>query len=159
MYKRKEWLDVPIRCDNCKHTNVIYVDNGLIYGRNVGTWPKVWYCPKCKAAVSCHPETYFPMGKMATGETRTARRRAHKHFDKLFNKYKLMKRSRAYAWLARVMGIPKSECHMSYFNAEQCEEVVRLSKEYVRTVKAKPVTLTHRNGRRIPKRGQRRKKI
>lgn len=159
MEKRKEWLDVPIKCDNCNHKNVVYVNNSVLYGRNCGNWPKIWYCKNCNAAVSCHPNSHFPMGKMATETTRKARKRAHKHFDKLFNKHRFMSRTAAYKWLARAMNIPREECHMSYFNVEQCEEVVRLSKEYVRTAKAKTVTLTHRNGRKLPKRGQRRKKI
>lgn len=157
MEKRKEWLDVPIKCDQCGHTNVHYTDNSVLYGNTFGKWSKIWYCPSCKAAVSCHPNTHYPMGKMADSATRKARSRAHKYFDQIFRKYRLMSRSSAYVWLAREMGIKTKNCHISYFNAEQCELVVKLSKAKIKKGRTKSKTVTHVNGRKVSRKGHRRK--
>lgn len=155
--KRFGWRDVPKCCDNCGHTDIKLTNNDVIYGKVHGKWPKIWYCKACGAAVSCHPESKYPMGKMADRETRAARGRAHKHFDQIFNHYRIMGRSSAYTWLASAMGIPRNKCHISYFSADQCGLVVKLSKAKIKQHKKKPATVTHRNGRPVSKRGHRRK--
>ncbi|USL90005.1 hypothetical protein [Vibrio phage vB_VpaS_CHI] len=157
--KREEWLNKPKCCDNCQSPRIVNADNCIIYGRNHGDWPRVWFCRNCNAAVGCHPGTNYPMGKMATSETRQARRRAHKHFDKIFRKHGIMSRTDAYYWLARSMNIPKAECHISYFDAEQCERVVELSRNLIRAAKRKARTLTHTRGRKVSKPGHKRRPL
>lgn len=157
--KREEWLDKPKCCDNCQSPRIVNANNSIIYGRNYGDWPRVWFCRNCNAAVSCHPGTNYPMGKMATSETRDARRRAHKHFDKIFRKHKIMSRTDAYFWLARSMNIPKDECHISHFNIEQCERVIELSRNKIRATKRKARTLTHTRGRKVSKPGHKRRPL
>lgn len=155
--KRDDWLDKPTRCDNCQSPRIVNADNCIIYGRNQGDWPRVWFCRNCRATVSCHPGTNYPMGKMATTETRRARYRAHKYFDKIFRKHKIMSRTDAYFWLANVMHVPRNQCHISHFNVEQCERVVELSRDKIRATKRKPRTLTHKRGRKVSKRGHKRR--
>lgn len=152
--KREEWLDKPKCCDNCQSPRIVNGDNCIIYGRNQGDWPRVWFCRNCRAAVGCHPGTNYPLGKMATHEVRKARYLAHKQFDKLHSKYKLMSRTEAYRWLAAMMGLDRKDCHISHFNLEQCELAEKLSRKRIKSAKKKPRTVTHIGGRKVSKRGQ-----
>jgi hypothetical protein len=94
------------------------------------------------------------MGTMATAPTRAARQRAHKAFDRLFNKTS-MSRSQAYRWLSYVMGIERTSCHISHFNEEQCIKVAKLSREYMTELKKKPAAQVYRKGRKMSRRTNR----
>lgn len=50
---------------------------------------------------------------------------AHQAFDSLWQgDNPKMKRSEAYQWLARTLGIRRDEAHMSMFSAAQCQTVI-----------------------------------
>ena len=156
MNHKKLWKSKPCRCDNCGSKRIACTDNKVLYGKNQGKWPVIWYCYDCKAAVSCHPDSQIPMGKMATQAVRSLRRKAHKVFDKIFKKH-YMTRTDAYAWLANNMSIPRNECHISNFDEKQCELVIYLARQYLSLRKKKPVTISHLKGRKVVRRGHRRK--
>lgn len=59
-----------------------------------------------------------------------ARARAHQQFDPLW-KNGWMKRTQAYRWLARMMGIPVERCHIVMFSEGDCEEVIRICRREV----------------------------
>lgn len=42
-----------------------------------------------------------------------------------------MSRGDAYQWLADQLGIPKSECHMVYFDEDTCDRVRRICDRYI----------------------------
>jgi hypothetical protein len=59
-----------------------------------------------------------------------ARARAHQQFDPLWQRYG-MKRTQAYRWLARMMGIPVERCHFVLFSEGDCEEAVKICRREV----------------------------
>jgi hypothetical protein len=65
---------------------------------------------------------------MATQATKRARVRAHETFDALWQTKQ--QRSRAYAWLAKKMGLEQSRCHIAQFTYEQCQIVIQLVKQF-----------------------------
>lgn len=154
---QKDWLKKPTRCDVCYNPSIEFLNNSVLYGRNSGDWPLIWFCRRCGASVSCHANTDIPMGFMATRETRQARSRAHKAFDKLWIKG-YMDRTRAYLWLSESMGMQRKDCHISHFGVDQCEWAIALVKEKLRRLKLKPKNYTHCRGRKVSKVGARRRR-
>lgn len=155
--EKSDWLKRPDKCHSCGSERIICTENKIIYGSNYGDWPLIWYCYECTSLVSCHPNTTIPMGYMATQKVRQARRRAHKAFDPIHRKYKIMSRTQAYKWLSSMMNIPREKCHISMLNEEQCEQVISLSKEKIKISTKKPRTVTHIKGRKVSRKGHRRK--
>ena len=96
-------------------------------------------CRKCEAFVGCHKGTKTPMGRLASQDLRTAKRKAHFFFDQLWRK-KMEEdnmpqgraRSLAYSWLAEQMGISTMICHIGMFDLGQCEWVVDLCKPFAK---------------------------
>jgi hypothetical protein len=65
---------------------------------------------------------------LATPEIREARKRAKAAFQPLWES-KTMTRTEAYAWLASAMGITNiDECHIGWFDVQQCNRVANLVK-------------------------------
>lgn len=93
-------------------------------------------CDPCDAHVGCHapnPAMGFkgtePLGRMADFALRRAKNNAHRVFDPLW-KLGHMKRSQAYAWLARALGITPEQCHIGMFDIEQCHRAIDACKQY-----------------------------
>lgn len=95
---------------------------------------KTFYqCAPCRAWVGCHPGTDKPLGRLADAELRAAKQAAHYAFDPLWARVmrrdsisKGEARGRAYAWLAKELGIAPEDCHIGMFDPEQCRRVVRI---------------------------------
>lgn len=68
--------------------------------------------------------------KGAPGDPKTMKMRieAHKEFDMLW-KTGLMTRAKAYRWLANRMSMRIESAHIKYFDAEQCDRLIKLSRE------------------------------
>lgn len=112
-----------------------------LYGVEYGP---VYFCEPCYAWVGCHKGTTKPLGIPATQDIRDARRKAHAVFDPLWQSiWKDLKASSAkngrkvpehygkgparrsvYAWLAEHLNIPVDECHISWFNVDECQKVI-----------------------------------
>ncbi len=118
----------PVQCDNCASRRVRLTHNSVLYGRNYGAWPLIWFCDDCNAATGCHAETDIPLGVMATKETRQARKLAHEEFDPIWREKRILSRYKAYEWLAGRLGIPVADCHIGLFNIEQCHKVIDICK-------------------------------
>lgn len=91
----------------------------------------VWVCsnyPKCDAYVGCHPNTDIPLGRLANSKLRELKKEAHKQFDPLW-KSGLMTRNEAYEWLAYMLHITESECHIGMFDEATCNKVIKLCKK------------------------------
>lgn len=106
-----------------------FVSGDRVYGRT-GPWSNMrfWYCAPCKAWVGCHKRNSKygfigdePMGRLADYELRRAKRILHSVFDPLW-KHKWMSRGVAYKALAKAMGLPAKDCHIGYFDLNQCRE-------------------------------------
>lgn len=122
----KNPLPRPTHCNVCNSQSIRLTQNSVLYGRNYGKWPLIWFCNVCKSAVGCHPDTDIPLGLMADQPTRQARKLAHDAFDPLWRDRKIFKRGKAYTWLAKQMQLTVDKCHISQFNIEQCNEVISI---------------------------------
>lgn len=90
---------------------------------------KFWQCQPCDAYVGCHaPNIGYgdgtrPLGRLADASLRSAKQKAHEVFDRLWMRQKNRgaARKRAYAELAKRMGIKVEDCHIGMFDVEQCK--------------------------------------
>lgn len=121
-------LPAPTTCPHC-NSRVELVNNEIVYGRPYGDWPWMFLCTAaaCRAYVGLHPFTDIPLGTLADKRTREARQRAKAAFNPLWSSATHKRRdarSKAYAWLARQLGIKMRECHIGWFDVATCERVV-----------------------------------
>ena len=127
----KHSLPIPTHCDNCCSVNVQFVNNEIVYGKSVGSWPYAYYCADCRASVGCHPKTKIPLGRLADWATRQLRSRAHNEFDLLWrNGY--MSRDKAYKWLAQALEIDVTQCHLSQLSKDQLKDTITLTSTYIK---------------------------
>lgn len=119
----KDWMPPPERCPYCDG-RVRLVDNAEIYrGRSYGDWPYAYLCKPCDAFVGLHPDTDLPLGTMANGELRHARKTAKSLWMDV-TKAAGLNRTKAYAWLAEQMNIPKAECHFGHFDLKRAKQAL-----------------------------------
>jgi hypothetical protein len=88
----------------------------------------IYRCAPCDAHVGCHPGTTNPLGRLANANLRKLKMAAHAVFDPLW-KSGGMKRKEAYKWLASRLEIRPSECHIGWFDHDQCKRVVEICNE------------------------------
>jgi hypothetical protein len=86
-----------------------------------------YLCAPCDAYVGCHAGTRRPLGRLANAELRRAKVDAHAAFDPIWRNS--ISRSEAYRWLATMLRIPASACHIGMFDVEQCRRVVQVVRE------------------------------
>lgn len=122
-------LPAPEHCRYCGG-HVALVDNKEIYGRSYGKDPHAYLCRKCGSFVGVHPGTTVPLGTLADYETRRHRKAAHAVFDLLW-KSGGMKRGEAYKWLAEKLGLDTWRCHIAWFDAPLCKQVVKHCTAYL----------------------------
>lgn len=73
-----------------------------------------------------------PTSTPADAETRAARKAAHAAFDPLWQHQGgrfHRRRTGAYRWLAKVLGVPGHEAHIGMSNKEQCEKLLAAIRE------------------------------
>ena len=79
----------------------------------------------------------YPLGSLANEALRTLRPRTHGVFDPLWKDVKIENTSRAarakvrtkaYSWLAALMNLPVSNCHIGMFDEEQCLRAIEFCK-------------------------------
>ena len=120
----------PQYCDLCKQPTELATSLD-IYGVQVGGWDVYIRCtnPHCRAFVETMPATELAAGRMSSPAVRRARVEAHKVFDPLWQPDK-SKRTRAYQWLQKKMGLTEAECHIRKFDERQCYRVIQLVKRF-----------------------------
>lgn len=82
-------------------------------------------CINCDAYVGTHKGTTKPMGTLANKELRHYRVLTHKCFDKTWKNGR-RNRSQAYRFLAKILGIKISDCHIGLFDVDTCKKVITL---------------------------------
>jgi hypothetical protein len=117
-------------CTFC-NGEVDFVDNSVIYGKSYGKQPMVYRCNCCGAYVGAHPGTIIPLGTLADGKLREARKRAHSAFDHIWRD-KGKSRGAAYRWLSEKLGVQRHACHIAWFDAATCARVVEFSTQYLK---------------------------
>src|SRR3990167_138547 len=81
--------------------------------------------PACKGAHGAHPSG-APLGTPADATTKQARMRAHEAFDQLWKPMGArLTQDEAYLQMQSWMGLKSSEAHISKFNTEQCDALVK----------------------------------
>lgn len=122
----KDPVPVPACCPYCS-SRVALVSNAAIYGREYGIWPYAYKCSSssCDAFVELHPDTDIPLGTLADKALREARKEA-KRFFQAFQAQHGFSRGAAYRWLAEELGIPASECHFGWFDANRCGQAAAI---------------------------------
>lgn len=117
-----------VLCDYCRQPADLVTGREIYPSRRDLVSLKFWACTPCGAYVGCHRDSNnLPLGRLANGELRTAKRLTHAVFDPLW-KNGTMRRAEAYAWLANELGIKARECHIGMFDVEMCKrarEVIR----------------------------------
>ena len=151
-------LDPPTNCDVCSSNRVGLTDNKVLYGESKGEWPYCYYCDDCGAMVTCHPNTYAPMGKMANSAVRRMRVRLHELLDPIWQNNWLT-RYDCYVWLGKELGI-KEECHISNLNHDQIKLALHILKRhkdagYVQFIRRKE----KRNDKRNEQRDRQKKRV
>lgn len=106
------------------------VGGKAIYPHRVDLYEKYFYqCSPCNAYVGCHPQTTKPLGRLANEELRKAKSATHAAFDPMWKKNK-NQRGEKYAWLAKELGITKSECHIGMFDLLTCARTIEICKNF-----------------------------
>lgn len=114
-----------VRCDYCNR-DAVRVGAEWIYPHRPdlrGKW--FWLCQPCRAYVGCHPGTTNPLGRLANAELRRAKQSVHRVLDPLW-KSKKMRRSEAYALLAKGLNIAQQNCHVGMFDVHTCQAAVEV---------------------------------
>jgi hypothetical protein len=120
-------IKIPPICPYCQNSSML-VTGAEVYPHRPDLVQLYFYrCQPCDAFVGCHPGSTKPLGRLANAELRRAKSAAHAAFDPLW-KQGAMHRSSAYAWLAQMLGIAGSDCHIGLFDVEMCNRVVEICK-------------------------------
>jgi hypothetical protein len=99
---------------------------------------KYWFCDEGHepAYVGCHkPNARYssdgtkPLGRLADKALRAWKSQAHAAFDPLWlnAQDRRSARRKAYAWLAKRLGIEGKDCHIGMFSIDQCKQVVYIA--------------------------------
>lgn len=128
-----------VTCPYCNEPAAL-VPASTIYPHRPDLFAKELYaCEPCGAWVGCHPGTQKPLGRLANAQLRKAKMEAHAAFDPLWKAKQKREgcgkgraRGTGYAWLARQLGIPASECHIGMMDVAMCQRVVEICKGKLR---------------------------
>ena len=82
------------------------------------------FWPDCDGSIGCHPGTETPLGTMAGGELKQARKDLHSIFDAHWSNGR--ERRACYARLAEAMEIDVDDCHVGMFDLDDCERAAEI---------------------------------
>ena len=123
----KEFSLYPTKCNLCGG-KVEYTTNDKIYGKKYGSG-YCYLCTNCGAYVGTHkPRPKEAFGILANSSMRTKKMKCHDIFDSIWksNKHPVVKRRKMYAWLAKELKIPISECHFGYFDEKTLDKAYEI---------------------------------
>jgi len=113
----------------------------------------IWRCTLCDASVGCHKlgarvktssgrelisDGMLPMGSLADENLRAARTETHRMFDVLWQPPARMSRGDAYAWMARLLGIPTEDAHIACLSYDESIKVQLAIEDLTRPPDEKP---------------------
>lgn len=129
----REGREAPVApiCPYCSEVSSLVKGDVIYPGLPHLHHKSFWKCGCSDVYVGCHPGTDKPLGRLADAELRGAKLEAHGAFDRLW-KSGLKKRSLAYVWLAKRLGIDASQCHIGMFDVLLCKETIRVCEEELR---------------------------
>ncbi len=110
-------------CPYCK-IKAKWVENKVLYGKNLGKSYMIWVCYSCDVYVGCHNNTKTPLGTMANVLLRKLRIKCHNKLDLLWNNKR--QRIDVYKWIADKMKLPLEKAHISHFNKIQCKKFLKI---------------------------------
>ena len=115
------------KCSVCDG-KVALVENKVVYGMNYG-WPWIYLCqsPECRAYVGCHANTYHPLGTLADGRTRSARKAAYAALREYCD-LQGMSHTDGRGWAAQALGVPEIKGGVGWLTLEQCKQLIDLCK-------------------------------
>lgn len=120
-------------CPYCK-AKTEFVDSSIIYGKSYGM---IYLCKPCNAYVGVHKGTDKALGRLANYKLRELKKSAHNCFDTLWQRKmatgfsKKEARTKAYKWLGQELNLSKDLAHIGKMNEIQCEQVIKLCKNYL----------------------------
>jgi hypothetical protein len=117
----KNPLPAPTICPHCGGAVEIRTNDAVYNGRKYGEWPWIYICTGCWSYVGMHPYTSIPLGTLATGEIREARKQSKRAFCGYMIAEGINRRT-AYTRLAKAMGLGLEQCHFGWFGVEQCRQ-------------------------------------
>lgn len=127
---RGETVANVVQCDYCRYAAPLMTGEVVYPHRKDLAKLNFYRCDPCDAQVGCHRGTIKPLGRLANKELRSHKSLAHAAFDVIW-KDGHMTRTEAYAWLADMIGVIPSKCHMGMFDVNKCQRVVRYSELYI----------------------------
>jgi zinc-finger-containing domain len=136
-------LKGPIICPYCGK-EAEWVPDKSVYAKSYGGY--VYACFKCDAFIGCHKqgEHKDPYGSLANASLRRLRVEAHALFDPLWKQAQRSRkwkkadaRRKAYAWLAREMGISIMDCHIGMFRDNDVKRAIAICKAVYNKAKSK----------------------
>ena len=117
-------------CPYC-HRPAEFLDSAEVYhGRSYGM---IYLCRPCDAFVGCHKAGSGdePLGRLANAELRNWKVQAHNAFDPLWkDQMFFVRRTDAYAWLAKQLHLPTDKTHIGLFDVDQCKQVVQICEDF-----------------------------
>lgn len=131
-------------CPYCGKPSVWVVGRHLYPQHEEFRTKSFWRCHACDAHVGCHRKGSYvtdedgrriysdgtlPLGALANGPLRRARRVAHSLFDRLHNSGR-MSRDEAYEWLSAAMILPRRATHIAMFDLPQCRRAIDLIQQH-----------------------------
>tara|TARA_R110002020_G_scaffold412583_2_gene622134 strand:- start:22 stop:501 length:480 start_codon:yes stop_codon:yes gene_type:complete len=132
----KHPLPAPTECPCCTDwltdepsIHIEIVSHEDLYGEIMGEWPWVYQCMTCEAYVGLHPFTNIPLGTLADGPIRQARKTHKQPFESLWVNGGKLSRREAYSRLAEKLGIKIEVCHFAMFDVGMCEKAAQASRE------------------------------
>lgn len=97
----------------------------------------LWACVPCGAWVSCRKGTKVPLGRLGNEKLRKLRVECHSVFDPIWKDWielgddEYTARTKAYKWIAKLMGIEHEMMHFSWLTEEQCLKALDLMNEWL----------------------------
>lgn len=110
-------------CDVCGSKNVILTTNRVIYGRDYGDDPKIYYCKDCHAWASAKDDPDSARGKMVSRYTHRLRKLCHDRFDYIWHTG-LISRKRLYKRLSAKLKVDAKYAHFGVMSDDLLEKCV-----------------------------------
>lgn len=131
-----------VKCPYC-NKNAELVNGDILYPHRPDLkYLKFYRCLPCDAYVGCHkkhpqysPKGDTPLGRLANKKLRSLKRKVHNILDPLWkretkSRQRYSARKAVYKRLANEMGISLDDTHVGMFDEVQCEEALKIIKEW-----------------------------